>query len=396
MPRLAFINTHPVQYYAPLHRAVAARPGWDVRVFFTWHGGGPAVDAGFKREFAWDIPLTEGYEFEVVPNTSREPGPHHRAGIANPELVARVAAWGPDAIVLTGYNYTSHHAALRQLPRMGFPVLLRGDSHLLDRNTDRLWWLKRRILGHLFRKCAAVLSVGLNNRDYFAACGVPRERIIRCPHSIDRARFAEQAAALEPQAAAWRRELGFDERQTVLLFAGKLEPKKRPVEMLEAIVAGADPRIAVLVVGNGELEGRVAEIASANPGRIKHVPFQNQSRMPVVYRVGDLFVLPSGFGETWGLAVNEALACGRPVLVSDRVGCAADVVNHGNNGWVFPADAWDAFLAIVKEAATERTILPAMRQRASDTAMDFDIPVSADTLLAAVERVINEQKANAA
>jgi len=396
MPRLAFINTHPIQYYAPLHRAIAARPGWDVRVFFTWHGGGPAVDAGFKREFAWDIPLTDGYEFEVVPNTSHDPGPHHHTGIANPELVSRVAAWRPDAVVLTGYNYTSHHAALRRLPRMGIPVLLRGDSHLLDRGTDRLWWLKRRILGRLFRKCAAVLSVGLNNRDYFAACGVPRERIVRCPHSIDRARFAEPDESLNAEAAKWRRELGFNERQTVLLFAGKLEPKKRPVEMLEAIVAAADPRIAVLVVGSGELEVKVSAIASANPDRVRLVPFQNQSRMPVVYRACDLFVLPSAHSETWGLAVNEALACGRPVLVSDRVGCAHDVVKHGNNGWVFPVDDWDAFLAIVKEAATERTILPAMRQRATDTAMNFDISVSADTLLAAVERVISERKASAA
>ncbi|HEY5552668.1 MAG TPA: hypothetical protein VIK52_12315, partial [Opitutaceae bacterium] len=125
MPRLAFINTHPVQYYAPLHRALAARPEWEVRVFFTWHGGGPAVDAGFKREFAWDVPLTDGYESEVVPNTSHDPGPHHRVGIKNPELVARVAAWKPDAVVLTGYNYPSHHSALRRLPRMGIPVLLR-------------------------------------------------------------------------------------------------------------------------------------------------------------------------------------------------------------------------------------------------------------------------------
>lgn len=393
MPRIAFINTHPVQYYAPLHRAIAARPGWDVRVFFTWHGGGPAVDAGFKREFAWDIPLTDGYEFEVVPNTSRDPGPHHREGISNPELVARVAAWKPDAVVLTGYNYPSHLAALRQLTRMGIPVLLRGDSHLLDRRSDRLWWLKRRILARWFRQCAAVLSVGVNSRDYFAACGVPRERIVRCPHSIDRARFAEPDEALNAEAAEWRRDLGFNDRQTVLLFAGKLEAKKRPVEMLEALVADADPRIVTLVVGNGELEVRVAGIAAANPDRVRLVPFQNQSRMPVVYRACDLFVLPSGYGETWGLAVNEALACGRPVLVSDHVGCAPDLVESGKNGWVFPADDWAAFLAIVKDAATERTMLAAMRQRASDSSIDFDIPATASTLVAAIERVIVETMA---
>lgn len=394
MPRVAFINTHPIQYYAPLHRALAARPGWDVRVFFTWHCGGPAVDAGFQREFAWDIPLTDGYESEVVPNTSRDPGPHHFAGIANPELVARVVAWKPDAVVLTGYNFSSHHAALRRLSRMGIPVLLRGDSHVLDRGADRLWWLKRRILARLFRKCAGVLSVGLSNRDYFLACGVPRDRIFRCPHSIDRARFAGPDEALNIEAAEWRRSLGFDERQTVLLFAGKLEPKKRPVAMIEAVLEAADPRLAVLIVGSGELEGRVGEIAAAHQDRVKHVPFQNQSRMPVVYRAADLFVLPSAYGETWGLAVNEALACGRPVLVSDHVGCAPDVVKQGVNGWVFPADDWAAFLAIVKDAATERTMLAAMRQRASDSSMAFDIPETAGTLVAAVEHVIGESKSS--
>jgi glycosyltransferase involved in cell wall biosynthesis len=392
MPRIAFINTHPIQYYAPLHRALAARPGLEVRVFFTWHGGGPALDAGFQREFAWDVPLTEGYDSEVVPNTAREPGPHHRSGIQNPELVARVAAWKPDAVVLTGYNFPSHLDALRKLPRMGIPVLLRGDSHLLDRRTDRLWWLKRRILGRLFRLCAAVLSVGFNNRDYFLACGLPREQIMRCPHSIDRTRFAEPDATLNSEAAEWRAELGFGERQTVLLFAGKLEARKRPVEMLEAVLADADPQIAVLVVGTGELESHVNAIAAAHPNRVKHVPFQNQTRMPVVYRACDLFVLPSGYGETWGLAVNEALACHRPVLVSDRVGCAPDVVKQGNNGWVFPADDWSAFLDIVKDAAAERAMLAAMRQRSSDSSIDFDIPATASTLVAAVERVIAENK----
>lgn len=395
MPRLAFINTHPVQYYAPLHRAVAARPGWDVRVFFTWHGGGPAIDAGFKQEFEWDIPLTEGYEFEVVPNTSSDPGPHHRAGIENPELVARVAAWKPDAVVLTGYNYPSHHSALHRLPRMGIPVLLRGDSHTLDRTADRLWWLKRLVLKRLFRRCAAVLSVGRANRDYFLACGVPRERIFRCPHSIDRARFAEPDEKLNAEASAWRRELGFNDRQMVLLFAGKLEVKKRPAAMLEAVVSGAGPQVAVLVVGNGELQDQVARIATAHPDRVKLVPFQNQSRMPVVYRAADLFVLPSAFGETWGLAVNEALACSRPVIVSDHVGCAPDVVKPGQNGWVFPADDWNAFIALVNEAASERAMLAAMRQRAHDSAINFDIPTTASTLVAAVEMVLKQDKAPA-
>ena len=133
-------------------------------------------------------------------------------------------------------------------------------------------------------------------------------------------------------------------------------------------------------------------IANANPAKVRHVPFQNQSRMPVVYRTGDLFVLPSIREETWGLAVNEALASGRPVLISDRVGCAPDVVIDGENGWVFPAGDWDAFLVHAKAAAFDRERLKAMRAAAFESSIAFDIPATADTLVAAVDSVLKGAK----
>ena len=134
MKKIAFIVSHPIQYFAPLHRRLARRNDVQVKVFFTWHGGEKAhLDPGFLKPLAWDIPLTDGYEFEVVPNRARTPGTHHFWGLRNPSLVRDVLSWRPDAVHITAYSQYSHLTAMRALSRRGVPVLFRGDSHLLDK-----------------------------------------------------------------------------------------------------------------------------------------------------------------------------------------------------------------------------------------------------------------------
>jgi len=112
-------------------------------------------------------------------------------------------------------------------------------------------------------------------------------------------------------------------------------------------------------------------VAAADPDRFRVLPFQNQTRMPVVYRLGDLVILPSAFGETWGLAVNEAMACGRPALVSNRVGCAADLVDD-SCGRVFPWDDISAMMRAVNEMTRDRQGLAKLGRAAAQRAWAFD------------------------
>src|SRR5262249_25214607 len=131
--RLAIVVSHPIQYYAPLYRLLAQRDDATVKVFFTWHAGQTAYeDFGFKVPVTWDVPVTQGYEFELVPNVSSEPGTHRFWGLNNPSLVHRVTAWRPDVVHITGWAWFSHLSAMRALHKQGVPVLFRGDSHLLD------------------------------------------------------------------------------------------------------------------------------------------------------------------------------------------------------------------------------------------------------------------------
>jgi glycosyltransferase involved in cell wall biosynthesis len=388
--RLAIIVSHPIQYYAPLYQRLALREDILVKVFFTWHDGRTAVeDRGFKTSLEWDVPLTEGYEFELVPNVSPSPGTHHFFGLRNPSLVERVVAWRPDIVHITGWAWFSHLIALRAFNKRGIPTLFRGDSHLLHScQRGPRWWIKRALLKRVFSWPTAFLVVGKANRAYYQAFGVGPVRLWQCPHSIDVIRFAEPANLLEEEATRWRQQLQIGRRDCVLLFAGKFERNKRPLELMRAVQSVSETDLVLVMVGSGELDAEVKAVANADPKRFRLLSFQNQSVMPLVYRLGDLFVLPSS-GETWGLAVNEAIACGRPVLLSDRVGCATDVLD-GSFGAVYSFADSSALLGKLTEMLKNRHRFKEMGRMATRKAWCFDIARTEDALIECLFRTCSK------
>jgi glycosyltransferase involved in cell wall biosynthesis len=305
-------------------------------------------------------------------------------------LLARVVSWRPDVVHINGWAWLSHLQLLHALKRRGVATLFFGDSHLLDGNGNGpRWWIKSAVLRKVYSWPTACLFAGSANRAYFETFGVPPQRLYPCPHAIDVSRFAEPAAQREEEAARWRSELGIAADRKVLLYAGKFEPKKRPTELMRAFAQLPDPSLVLVMVGAGALQGEIDAIAASDPARFRILPFQNQSRMPVVYRLGDIFVLPSGFGESWGLAVNEALACRRPVIVSDRVGCAADTVD-ASCGRIFRSDDWSEFGKTVAAMFGDADKLADMRRPAAERARAFDIGVAETALVAAVDGILHQ------
>jgi glycosyltransferase involved in cell wall biosynthesis len=388
--RLAIIVSHPIQYYVPLYRRLAQRNDLKIKVFFTWHGGRQAVeDQGFKAKFQWDIPLVDGYDSDVVPNTSRTPGTHHFFGLQNPTLVQRVLDWKPDAVHITGYAWHSHLLAIRKIAKRAIPVLFRGDSHLLDTPQRGFRWLTKRLaLRRIFSWPAAFLYVGQANRAYYEAMGVPASRLVFCPHSIETDRFASPAEELESRAGAWRRELDISDDRIVLLFAGKFETKKRPLELMRAVQRVTDSRLVLVMAGDGEYSQQVKQVAATDLDRFRVIPFQNQSQMPVVYRLGDLTILPSAYGETWGLAVNEAFACARPALVSDRVGCSLDMIEPGLSGDIFHADNWDDFTEKLTLLTISREHLKLLGQRSQELSLKSGIAETEASIVRTLEQLV--------
>jgi glycosyltransferase involved in cell wall biosynthesis len=333
--RLAIITTHPIQYYAPVFKLLNEAQQINIIVFYTWgQKATEKFDPGFGKNIDWDIPLLRGYDYEWVKNTSADPGSHHFKGIINPELIARVNTWHPDAILVFGWAYHSHLKAIRYFKNR-VPVYFRGDSTLLDVQNGFKALLRSVFLKWVYRHIDHVFYVGTNNKAYFKKYGLKDEQLSFAPHAVDNDRFT---ADRTDETLKLRQNIGIPAGDILILFAGKLEQKKSPLLLLDAFLALRKPNIHLLFVGNGIMEAPI-QTRSSNHKNIHFINFQNQSLMPVVYQACDLFCLPSkGPAETWGLAVNEAMAAGKPVLVSDKVGCAIDLVIPGFTGDIFESE----------------------------------------------------------
>ncbi len=331
--------------------------------------------------------MLRGFDFEFAPNTSSDPGSHHFSGLVNPDLVRRIGAWTPDVVLINGYNYRSHLSAIWKLHRAGIPILFRGDSHLLSRRT----WLhritKQVLLRTLFSLCNGFLYCGAHNREYFKAYGVTEKKLFFCPHVVDNDFFAANHEEALAQARSWRRSLGIDDRHKVVLFAAKLQRKKGPHVLLDAFSRINSRGMKLVFVGDGEMKKSLEMKAKSIGERVFFIPFQNQSRMPTVYRLGEVYALPSLYDETWGLAVNEAMCCRIPVIVSPQVGCGPDLVEPGVTGWA-TKDTSAAALADTLETFDQTDLdRNAMGAAAQRKVMKWNIPRAGDSIVAAAQTV---------
>lgn len=386
MTRFAIVTSHPVQYYAPWFRFLAEVPGLDVRVFYLWDFGvSGKTDPTFGVPVTWDVPLLDGYAHEFVSNVSRRPGTHHFWGLNNPDLPARLSRFDPSAVLCIGYNYATFARLL--LARPQYPLFLRGDSHRLVPPTGIKARVKAAVLRRVFRRFAGFLYVGQANRDYYRLHGVPDDRLFFSPHAVDGARFSDDRERVERAAAEWRRDLGIAPDDRVVLFAGKFEAKKRPLDLLAAFRRAALSRTALLFVGSGPLESELRR-AAEGVGSVYFAPFQNQSQMPRVYAAADLLVLPSvGAGETWGLCVNEAMCLGRPALVSSHVGCGPDLVTPGETGWVFPAGDVSELADRLTQACADGARLRRYGAAAYERIQRYSYTAATDGVLRCVEEL---------
>nr|WP_121270594.1 glycosyltransferase family 4 protein [Pedobacter schmidteae] len=337
--RLAIVTTHPVQYYAPLFKLLYELKQMSVRVFYTWGAGAQEkYDPGFLKPVQWDLPLLEDYDYVFPKNSARHPGSHHFKGIVNPDLIEQLEFWQADAILVYGWAYHSHLKVLRHFSKR-IPLLFRGDSTLLDQPRGIKKQARKFFLKWVYAHVDHALFAGSHNKAYFKKHGLKENQLTFSPHAVDNERFSinKYAAAQELRA-----RFKIPEQDILLLFAGKFEQKKDPELLLRAFLGLNRQQLHLLFVGNGVLE-LVLKQKAKSYGQIHFLDFQNQQYMPVVYQACDLFCLPSsGPGETWGLAINEAMACSKAILASDKVGCATDLIKPGYNGEIFKAGCADS------------------------------------------------------
>jgi len=334
LKRLAIITTHPIQYYDPVFKLIAENREFELKVFYTWGKTlNNKYDPGFGKVIEWDIPLLEGYKYEFLINTAKDPGTHHFFGIKNPDAIKQINRFSPDILLILGWGWSSHLTIIRHYHGK-VPIWFRGDSTLLDEKVNLRSLARTFFLKCIYSHVDKAFYVGKANKAYFLRNGLKEHQLIYAPHAIDNSRFELDR---NKQTSEIRQELGLSDTDILILFAGKFEPKKDPLTLLEAFTQIAKPNLHLLFVGNGILEKELtSRVEDYNLKRVYFKEFQNQQNLPAYYQACDLFCLPSrGPGETWGLAINEAMACGKAIFVSDKVGCSADLVKPNVNGGVF-------------------------------------------------------------
>lgn len=368
----AIVTSHPIQYQAPVYQSLARR--LPIHVYF-----GELVDAatqgeGFGKAFEWDIPLTEGYPWS---NLGGKGAPKTQGLLYYFHKIRR--QWitsRPRAAVIQGWYHPCLRAALMVCHLLGIPSLFRGDNNLLMRRPALALLMHSLLLS----RCSRVLAVGQSNRRYYEFLGVAPQKVVDCPHSSDTDRLASQVDSLQPRVHHLRQEWGIPNDRTVFLFCGKLEKKKRPQDLINA--SGSVPQSHVLIVGSGELE---SELRKASSEHTSFAGFLNQSEIARAYAAGDVLVLPSDAGETWGLVVNEAMACGLPAIVSDQVGCREDLVREGITGYSYPCGDTDALADRMRRFIMD----PAARTRMGQSARKLiSSSYSVEAAAAGIEKAV--------
>ena len=381
--KIAIITTHPIQYYAPQFKLLAKQI--EIRVFYTWGEASiEKFDPGFGKKVEWDIPLLEGYDYQFLKNISKNPGSHRYYGVVNPTIIPTIENYAPSAIMVIGWCYNSHLKVLRHF-KGKVPIYFRGDSTLLDNVLDGIGnklkaFVRKAVLSWVYSHVDKVFYVGSASKDYFSWAGMKEKQLVFAPHSIDNTRFEEDKTV---EATAIRFSLNIPESATVILYAGKLESKKNPLLLLSSFKNVALENVYLIMLGNGELENELKE--SADKGKdnnnIKFVDFQNQSLMSTWYAVSDIFCLPSkGPGETWGLAINEAMVCENAIIASDKVGCARDLIKPSENGWIFESGNQSELEGILKNLPDKR-MLNKMGQKSKVIIKDWSIDKTVERMI---------------
>lgn len=345
--RVAYLVSHPIQYQAPLLRRIAQEADIDLTVFF----GSDFSTRGYSDKgfggvgVKWDVTLLDGYKHEFLPvlrdNATSSPTAPINHGIFS-RLRGRGSDGPFDLLWVHGYASVNALHGILAANALGIPVLLRAESTLEDRH--RSWWkllTKTFFFKVLSQLVDGVLPIGTRNAQYWSYSLGDDFPAWPMPYAVDNAYFRDRSLKAVADRSALQFELGLDPARPVILFASKLQERKRCIDLLEAYLqlapsGGAEPEPYLLIVGDGE--ERAALEARTMQSRVKSIRFcgfRNQSELPRFFDLATVFVLPSHH-EPWGLIVNEVMNAGRSIILTDDVGCQPDLITDGVEGFVVP------------------------------------------------------------
>lgn len=395
--KIAFLLSHPIQYYVPLFKKIAAHPGLEIMVYFcSPHGLEETFDSAFGLSYKWDIPLLDGYPSAFLKNYSPQPSPSRFFGLINPGIIRELYRGKYDALVVHGYSLATTWLAFLGCWLTRTPIFLRGESQLLNERPGWKKFAKKILLTPLFRTMAAFLAIGALNKEYYRHYGVSEEKIFLVPYAVDGEFFNEQCRKWAGRLSETRKAFGIKGGDTVIIYVGKIFGAKGPgaLDLLKAYrLIRNKEKTKLIFIGDGKEKGILEEYVRVNkiPGVI-FAGFKNQTELPRYYSIADILVLPS-YSEQWGIVINESMYFGAAVIASDKVGAAYDLVKDGRNGFIYPAGNVEALREKIEALLTNSKLLLRMKKESQNIINDWNFDRCASGIISALDYLVKRDNA---
>ena len=333
--RLAWLTTSPIQYQQPIFHEISKSQEIDLTViFFSDFTNREFYDDNFSRNIKWDIPLLNGFKHEFLPGTGAYVNGIKTFSPVVFGLNDRLQLKNYDAVIIQGWQHYGMVLAAYLAKRAGLKVLLRCEaSDHVSSAQGAKGLIRAAVIRFLLNHVDYCMAIGTKNKQFYIDRGFEIDRIGSMPYCVDNNLFSKKidyAYAIE-----MTNKLCIEKGRPIILYAGKLIARKYPDILLQAFKKLKNPRPYLLFIGDGELRVELElEVTKCSLNEnVRFLGFKNQTELPELYALADIFVLPS-INEPWGLAVNEAMSASCAIIVTDQVGCSTDLVISGENGYI--------------------------------------------------------------
>jgi len=391
--RMLIVATHPVQYQSPVFRQMAQDPLLDIQVAYcSLQGAEAGTDPEFGIEVKWDVPVLEGYPWILVRNNSLRPGLDRFCGLFNLGLWKLIRSKSYDAVVAyTGYAFASFWIVAAASKAARVPLLFGTDATSLEPRAGGERWkirIKKVLLPAIFRMATVVIAPSSATAAYLQSLGITGDRVVVTPFVVDNDYWTNQATRVD--RAAVRASWGCTNGQPVVLFCAKLQPWKRPQDVLHAFAKSGLPDARLVMAGDGSMRNqlRAQAIHLRIADRVKFIGFVNQSQLPSLYRSADVMVLPSEY-DPCPAVVCEAMLCGCPVILSDKIRGRFDLVRPGQTGFVYPCGDVDALAQTLRCALMDRDKLNQLSQAARERMQLWSPKENVQAVICAIDRALS-------
>lgn len=369
-PRVAWVAVEPTPYHMPLFDRIRRDGRIEIEYFFCAR----------QIDQQWEM----GAYAELIAPASDARRYSFRGLYFNPAILKALLARRWDVVVFSGYAHWTMQAGILSCLARGIPFVLQSDTHLLRRRHWLKRGVKRSLLFPILRRASAGIGLGLLQRRYLESMGIPASRLFTVPLTPHLDRFQLEAAERQRLRAAWRCQWGIAESDVVGIFVGRLVPVKGLDVLLDAIgmlPAGSRPHL--VLIGDGPEREKLGRLAAARALSVHFAGFCQNEKLPERMAAADFFVLPS-LEEGWGVVVAEAMAAGLPLVLSDQVGAAYDLLEPERNGFLVPAGSAEALRAALARCVGQRGRLAEMGCRSREIIRGWNCEASAEAFFQAI------------